>query len=56
MSYYHKLNDIKKGYQNRYDHCFNALKHVNLMCKMFDMKQFSKREWEQIKVDKTCFI
>lgn len=26
MAYYHKLNDIKAGYQKRYDHCFNALK------------------------------
>lgn len=33
-----------------------TLKHVNLLCKMFDMEQFSKKEWEQIKVDKTCFI
>lgn len=26
MSYYHKLNDIRKEYQSRYDHCFNSLK------------------------------
>ena len=26
MAYYHKLNDIKKSYQKRYEHCYAALK------------------------------
>ena len=45
-----KLYKLWDGYS------VTTLKHVNLLCKMFDMKQFSKKEWETLKVDKSCFI
>lgn len=31
-----------------------TLKHINLLCKMFDFPTFNKKEWEKMKVDKTC--
>lgn len=45
-----KLYKLWSGYS------VTTLKHVNLFCKMFEIEQFNKKEWESLKENKSCLI
>ena len=60
MSYYTTvlLIDITdhKYYKLWDNYSVTTLKHVNALLKMYGFNTIGKKEWETLKVDKSCFI
>lgn len=46
--------DEKKVYKLWSGYSVTTLKHINVICNIFNFSGYSKKEWEKLKVDKTC--